>query len=436
MESVSEFAKSEMSVILCLSPMALNGILRIDPSLVNFITGLSLSLLQNREKTRDMKLSIYEKLGVKRVINAWGTITAIGGSIMPREVVEAWVEASKSHVNMDELHKRAGEIIADITGAEAGLVTSGAAAAMVLMAAACIAGNDREKMERLPHSEGMPNEMIIPRHMSGGYSQAFLAGGARLVLVGDEKGNFTVQQIEDAITDKTVAIAYVFYTTRSNLKTLREIIALGKRHDIPVIVDAAAELPPIENLTRVIAWGADLVAFSGGKDIMGPQNTGILCGRKDLIESAFAQSCPHHAVGRPMKVSKEALVASVTALRRYASLDQAALVQEREKLVKYWMEALADVPHVKVERIVPNPEKDEYFAQGWPRARIILEEEALGLTAKEVAQALREDNPAIYVGTEKGAIVLNPHCIQEGEEVIVADRLRDVLQAHRQGSSR
>ena len=380
-------------------------------------------------------MSIYDELGVKRVINAWGTITAIGGSIMPREVVEAWVEASKSHVNMDELHKRAGEIIAEITGAEAGLVTSGAAAAMVLMAAACIAGDDREKMKKLPHSEDMLNEIIIPRHMSGGYSQAFLSGGARFALVGDEKGNFTVQQIEDAITDRTVAIAYVFYITRSNLKTLREIIAVGKKHGIPVVVDAAAELPPIENLTRIITWGADLVAFSGGKDIMGPQNTGILCGRKDLIESAFAQSCPHHAVGRPMKVSKEALVASVTALRRYASLDQAALVQEREKLVKYWIEALADVPHVTVERVVPDPEKDEYFAQGWPRARVVLEEETLGLTAKEVAQALKEGNPAVYVGTGKGDIVLNPHCIQEGEEVIVAEKLRDILQARGQDSS-
>jgi L-seryl-tRNA(Ser) seleniumtransferase len=130
-----------------------------------------------------------------------------------------------------------------------------------------------------------------------------------------------------------------------------------------------------------------------------------------------------------MKVSKEALVASVTALRRYASLDQAALVQKREKLVKYWIEALANVPHVTVERVVPDPEKDEYSAQGWPRARVTLEEETLGLTAKEVAQALKEGNPAIYVGTGKGAIVLNPHCIQEGEEVIVAERLRDILQA-------
>jgi len=380
-------------------------------------------------------MSIYEKLGVKRVINAWGTQTVIGGSIMPREVVEAWVDASKSHVNMDELHKRAGEIIAEITGAEAGLITSGAAAAMVLMAAACIAGNDQEKMKKLPHSENMPNEIIIPRHMSHGYAQAFPSGGARFVLVGDEEGNFTVQNIEGAITDKTVAIALLLFTTLKGLKTLKEIIAIGKKHGIPIIVDAAAELPPIENLTRLIAWGADLVAFSGGKGIMGPQNTGILCGRKDLIESAFAQSCPHHGVGRPMKVSKEALVACITALRRYASLNHATLLQKREERVKYWMEALANIPHVRIERVSPDPEKDEYFAQGWPRARVMLEEETLGFTAKKVAQTLKDGNPAIYVGTEtgmmnggiEGAIVLNPHCIQDGEEVIVANRLKEIL---------
>ncbi len=380
-------------------------------------------------------MSIYDELGVKRVINAWGTVTKIGGSIMSREIVEAWVEASKSHVNMDELHRRAGEIIAEITGAEAGLVTSGAAAAMVLMAAACIAGDDREKMKRLPHSEGMRNEVIIPRHMSGGYSQAFLSGGARFVLVGDEKGDFAVRQIEDAIAEKTAAIAYVLYTSQVTLETLREVIAIGKKHGIPVIVDAAAELPPVENLTRLIAWGADLVAFSGGKDIMGPQNTGVLCGRKDLVESAFAQSCPHHAVGRPMKVSKEDLVACIFALRRYAALDHAGLVQERRRKVEYWMEALANIPYMKVEMVAPNAEKGEYFAQGWPRARVIIDEEALGSTSKEVAQALQDGDPAIYSGIEegvkstgvKGVLILNPHCLQEGEEIIVAKRLKEIL---------
>jgi seryl-tRNA(Sec) selenium transferase len=136
-----------------------------------------------------------------------------------------------------------------------------------------------------------------------------------------------------------------------------------------------------------------------------------------------------------MKVSKEALVACITALRRYASLNHAALLQQREERVKYWVETLANIPHVRVERVSPDPEKGEYFAQGWPRARVMLEEEALGFTAKKVAQTLTDGNPAIYVGTEtetmsggiEGAIVLNPHCIQDGEEVIVANRLKKIL---------
>jgi L-seryl-tRNA(Ser) seleniumtransferase len=382
-------------------------------------------------------MSIYDQLGVKRVINAWGTMTIIGGSVMHCEVVKAWVEASKSYVNMEELHTRAGEIIAEITGAEAGLVTSGAAGAMVLMAAACIAGSDRNKMLKLPQSEGMANEIIIPRSMSQGYAQAFLGGGARLVEVGDDKGNFTVQQIKDAVSTNTVAIAILLRTTWQELNTLKEIIAVGKYHGIAVIVDAAAELPPIENLTRLIAWGADLVAFSGGKDIMGPQNTGILCGRRDLIASAFAQSCPHHGVARPMKVSKEALVACITAFQRYATLDHAALVQQRKEKVRYWIKTLAPIPHIKIESIFPDPEKGEYFAQGWPRARVVLDEGALGLTAAEVCRMLKDGNPAIYVETRpektiwsvQGSIVLNPHCLQEGEEVIVADRLQQIFQA-------
>ncbi len=138
-----------------------------------------------------------------------------------------------------------------------------------------------------------------------------------------------------------------------------------------------------------------------------------------------------------MKVSKEALVACITAFRRYASLNHAALVQRRKERVNYWMEALANIPHVKVERVFPDPEKGEYFAQGWPRAHVVLDEEAIGLTAEEVAQALKDRNPAIYVGTRtgiqsrdvKGVIVLNPHCLQEGEEVIVADKLREILRA-------
>jgi L-seryl-tRNA(Ser) seleniumtransferase len=165
---------------------------------------------------------------------------------------------------------------------------------------------------------------------------------------------------------------------------------------------------------------------------MGPQNTGILCGRKDLIESAFRQSCPHHAVGRPLKVSKEALVACITALRRYSSLNHESLLKKREERVKYWIDTLDKIPHIKVERTYPNPEKDEYFAQGWPRARITLDKKT-GYTAEKVIEVLKEGNPAIYVGIQKDStkevIILNPHCIQDGEEIIVAERLKEIFKS-------
>ena len=378
-------------------------------------------------------MGIYEKLGLKRVINAGGTYTILGGSRMPPEVVEAWVEASKSFVDMEALHRKAGEVIAEVTGAEAGLVTSGASGALLLQAAACIASKDRERMKRLPHSEGMPNEIIFP----GGpdeYANCYMAGGARIVTVGKNPAEFTQEEIEAVITEKTAALGYIFYTPTGE-EPLKRLIAVGKKHGIPVIVDAAAELPPVENLRRLIAWGADLVAFSGGKDIMGPNDTGILCGREDLVESAFTQACPHNLVGRALKVSKEDIIACITALRRYASLDQEERKREWEEKVRYWMREWADIPHVRVEIIYEGrKEEGRYVAQGWPRAWITVEEEALGITVNQIGQALLKGDPSIYVNTKVswGGVIprsftVNPHLLNDEEVEIVAHRLKEVL---------
>jgi len=352
---------------------------------------------------------------------------------MPPEVVEAWVEASKSFVDMEALHRKAGEIIAEVTGAEAGLVTSGASGALLLQAAACIAGKDREKMKKLPHSEGMPNEIIFPG-WPGGYANCYMAGGARIVNVGKSQVDFAEEEIEAAITEKTVALGYIFFTPIGE-EPLKRLIAVGKKHNLPVIVDAAAELPPVENLRRLIAWGADLVAFSGGKDIMGPNDTGILCGRKDLVESAFMQACPHNLVGRALKVSKEDIIACITALRRYVSLDQKERRRRWEEVVKYWMREWADIPHVKVEIIYEGcTEEGKYVAQGWPKARVIVDEKALGVTVNQIGQTLWEDTPSIYVitkGSRRGVIpggfTINPQLLNDEEVKIVVRRVKEVL---------
>lgn len=372
-------------------------------------------------------MGVYERLGVKRVINAAGTMTALGGSRPSPEVLKAMAEAAESFVVMTELHEAAGKIIADITGAEAGLVTSGAAAGLVLMAAACITGKDEEKMLLLPHTEGMSNEIIVPKVQENIHFQDFSAAGAVLVKVGTHDG-YAFTEIEDAITKKTVGLAFFFFTGRRycDYDDLAEVIKIGKKHGIPVIVDAAAELPPIGNLTKLIAMGADLVAFSGGKAIQGPNDTGFICGRKDLVEAAAMQVCPHRGIGRGLKVSKEAIIGFITALQSYVAEGHKTERERWESKVGFFLKELADIPHVKVERVFPDPSK-EYYAQCWPRARVTWDEEVLGFTVAEAREKLKQGDPRVIVGGGADAIVVNPHLLRDGEEKLIADRLKQIL---------
>ena len=343
------------------------------------------------------------------------------------EVVEAMNEAAKSFVNMEELQEKAGKIIAKITGAEAAYVTSGAAAALVLAAAACIAGDDPEKMIRFPYVEGFKNEIILPALHENPYCRNFVIPGAKLVKVGTKDG-YSPEDIENAITDKTAAIAFVFFTSKRgcDMESLKQVVKIGKRHGIPIIVDAAAELPPIENLRGIVATGADLVAFSGGKDIRGPNDTGLIIGRADLIRAIAAHGFPHHYIGRPMKVSKEQIVGLVVALQHYTPEAVEARKRKWEEMVDYFVKELSS-EHVKVEKVMPDPAKHEYSAQGWPRARVIFDEEKLGITAAEVNDLLKEGNPAIYAPQSENQITLNPQCLQDGEEKIIVQRIKSIL---------
>ncbi|MGI9252146.1 MAG: aminotransferase class V-fold PLP-dependent enzyme, partial [Thermomicrobiales bacterium] len=290
-------------------------------------------------------MTFYETLGLTPVINAAGTLTRLGGSRMAPEVLAAMQEAAASFVPIDELQERAGAVIAEITGAEAGYVVTGAAAGLSLGTAACVAGMDIGKMDRLPDTTGMKNEVVVQRGHRNSYDHAIRAAGIRFVEVGylgyPGAGGTMPWQIDEAITERTAAVACPILDTPGTVP-LAVVCEIAHAKGVPVIVDAAAELPPRINLRRFIAEGADLVVFSGGKAIGGPQASGILAGRKDLIASVSLQhqdmdnrpetwsrrswiaegrvaGVPHQGFGRSMKVGREEIAGLITALRRFAA---------------------------------------------------------------------------------------------------------------------
>jgi len=374
-------------------------------------------------------MGIYEELGVRRVVNACGTMTLLGGSLIEPETLEAMNEAAESFVYMEELMEKAGEIIAEITGAEKGLVTSGAAAALAVAAAACMTGKDLAKIARLPDTTGMKNEIIIQRMHRNSYDACLRASGAKLVEVGHHTGTET-WEVEAAINEKTAAIAYFVFDPQPGVLPLEEVIKIGKKNDVPVIVDAAAELPPVENLRKFISMGADLVIFSGGKQIRGPNDSGILCGRKDLIEAASMIAFPHwfgwYSIGRTMKISKEQIVGLVVALKRLVSKDHDAEMKRWTRMAQYMAQELDKVPNVKARVVMPTMGPRPLTI---PRAEIHLDENALGITVDEVLSKLRRGNPAVEVWRvpSQPIIHLNPQCLLDGQEKFVVKRLKEAL---------
>ncbi len=394
-------------------------------------------------------MNIYDRLGVRKRINAAGLPTRLGGSLMPPEVLQAMTEAAQAFVDIAELQARASAVIAECTGAEAGLVTSGAAAALTLGAAASLTGLDVARMERLPDTQGMPNEVIMCRTHRTGYDHAIRAAGARIRDVGfnDRTTGAGVRgieawEIEAVITPQTVAIAYTVYP--GSQPSLPEVVMVARQHGLPVIVDAAAQLPPAENLRRFINEGADLVAFSGGKAIRGPQSTGILCGRRDLIAAAALQQfdmdvapetwrppesliprealrgVPHHGLGRGFKVGKEEIVGLIVALQRFVKSDVQAELAAKEKQLVFIAEQLAAVPHIR-GRLLPAAETGRF-----PLLELLLDESALGRTASAISLELQAGDPPVHLNERRateGILTISPAGLQMGDEQTVLARL-------------
>lgn len=407
-------------------------------------------------------MGIYEELGVKRIVNAAGHGTRLGGSLMKPETIEAMNDAAKSFVTMEELAAKAGRIIAEITGAEAGHVTCGSAAAMAQASAGCITGTDFEKMKRLPDTSGMKNEIIVQKMNVNDHVNHFIVSGAKLVEIGDMKST-SISELEAAINKKTVAIGYfpVFdpvyfasYYPEVKVLSLEEVIEVAHRHDLPVIVDAAAELPPAENLRKFVNMGADLVIFSGGKAMRGPNDTGILCGRKDLVDATALNGFPQDypipsglfGIGRCMKVSKEQIVGLTVALKRYVQRDHAADMGRWSEMARYIEDESKKIPRVSASTI-----KHEHT--GVPKVEVTIQQSGTKPSAVEIVRMLRVGDPPIVTGGRRnlprgfekrdergvlsreeffkrksdGSIYFNTLCLQDGEEKIIVDRLREVL---------
>lgn len=364
---------------------------------------------------------VYEKLGVRSIINGVGMVTRYGGSLMPPEVVEAMVEASRSFVDLDELQRKVGDVIARCTGAEAGYVCAGAAAGLVLSTAACVAGTDQAKIRRLPDTTGMKNEVIMHKSQRNGYDHSIRSVGVKIVEIGF--ANSTAPwELEAAIGPDTAAVAYVMapWLRPSAALPLDVVVRIAHANGIPVIVDAAAALPPHENLTRFIAVGADLVTFSGGKGIRGPQSSGVLCGRRDLIEASLAQGNPNHAIGRPMKVGKEEMVGLATALDLYVQRDHraefAAWVSQAESIA----ESLKGIDGIYAREV----HDDNYWS---PMMIVSFERRWTGRSPGEIAAALRAGDPSIYLNSQDDELSVAMQTLESGEAEIVARRLREEL---------
>ena len=376
--------------------------------------------------------AIFSRLGVKAIIHAMGTTTRYGGTMMPLEVVHSMLEASQCLVDMDQLNCKAGEVVARATGAEAGMVCAGSAAGLLLQAAACMTGTDPAKIFRLPDTTGMKNEIIIHKAHRFHYDQAYRAAGAKLVEVGTPKVT-QPWMLEEAITEKTAAITYIIGPWFANEGTmmygsypalpLPQVVEIARRQGVAVIVDAASTLPPADNLQKFTRQGADMVIYSGGKGLRGPQSTGVLCGKKHLIEAALANASPNFAIGRGAKVCKEEIIGLLTALELYLKRDHEADMRDWRAQAQLIVDAIGEVPGIRavveqhdVNR--PVPEAVAYFEKGWK-----------GPSGMEVVAALRKGDPPIYIaqGGYSDEVWVNPHNFVEGDAKLVAERLRAAL---------
>jgi L-seryl-tRNA(Ser) seleniumtransferase len=366
------------------------------------------------------KASVYELLGIKHIINATGTVTNLGGSLMPPEVVAAWVDASKHFVNLLELQDRVGEKIAKLAGVEAALVTTGAAGALLLATAAAVTRGNRTFIKRLPDTTGMKNEVILQKAHRSCYDNQLTDVGVKLVVVE------TLGDVKKAISQRTGLMFFMNVADADGRIKRRHWVEMARRHKVPTLLDAAADVPPVERLAQYPKMGFDLVALSGGKALRGPNNTGLLLGRRELIQAAKLNTNPHcGTIGRMMKVSKEDMIALLAAVQRFVRLDHKAEWREWERRLGIIENAVKGIPTLQCERIVPP------IANHVPHLLFSWDEKRVKLTREKLTQILAKGDPPIQIGRVAGTgdkgVLISVFMLQEGEERIVARQLQVIL---------
>ena len=367
-----------------------------------------------------------ERLGIDALVNAHSRLTRFGGSLLAPHVLEAMAWAAQRHFDMHELQSKVGARLAELTRNEAACVTTGAAAGLVLATGACIAGADPARAASLPDvPDCAPNEVVVHRFQRNHYDRNVRTAGARFVEIGDHRATHP-WELEAALGPRTAAVLYFAGPYEGpNLLPLDAVLALARKRRVPVIVDAAAQIPPASNLWTYTRMGADLVLFSGGKGLGGPQNTGLIVGRRALVEACARLASPNYAIGRPMKVGKEEMIGLFAAVEFYLERGEHEQRERCEAAAAALAAALGDVPGMRASTRMPN-----FKRQPLPEVVVDLDEQRLGASRDEIVRRLAAGEPRIEVALHADAgIVLNPDTLRDDDLALVAARLRAAVSA-------
>ncbi len=355
----------------------------------------------------------YASIGVRPLINCRGTYTIIGGSLILPEARAAMLAAAGGYVDLDELMDAVGARIAQLMQAPWGLVTNGCAAALCQVTAACVAGEDRTRIAQLPDTTGMPDQVVTQKGHRHVYDHAIRMVGVEIVEVGSRN------EMAAAITDRTAMVAFFGDATDRSLVSLAETVQIAHARGVPVLVDAAAERPDVPNW--YLEQGADAVAYSGGKCLRGPQASGLVLGRKELLQAAFANGAPHHSLGRPMKAGKEEIMGLLAAVEQWTLRDHDAEWMQWEKRLGAIADAVDDIPTVTTSLRQPGRSNVA------PVLSIDWEAETVGVSAEDARAGLSDGEPRIELFAHAGGVTVNPYMMEPGEDRVVARRMREQL---------